>query len=270
MVHEMRRRGIRVDQSAAEQARDYCLQKRDAVLAELSEQLGTHVGVHEIASPKWLARTLTPTAFSYPRTAKGNPSFKAGKPDGWWGIRTGLPRLIATASKYEHAGSTFLEGHILGRLIGGRIYGEINPHRSEEGGTKLVPVLVLKSTAPADAVARPGAGAADSECVPAGRGRVWCRPISRSRNFDSSSITPHSAISAKAAKEAAELYRLDPDTDVHQLVATWTGFDRKSAKGVNFGRLPAWACTRSRRRSARRKTRRSAIYANGTIWSCHL
>ena len=30
MVHEMRRRGIRVDQSAAEQARDYCLQKRDA------------------------------------------------------------------------------------------------------------------------------------------------------------------------------------------------------------------------------------------------
>ena len=29
MVHEMRRRGIRVDQSAAEQARDYCLQKRD-------------------------------------------------------------------------------------------------------------------------------------------------------------------------------------------------------------------------------------------------
>ena len=30
MVHEMRRRGIRVDQSAAEQARDYCLQKRDS------------------------------------------------------------------------------------------------------------------------------------------------------------------------------------------------------------------------------------------------
>ena len=45
MVHEMRRRGIRVDQSAAEQARDYCLQKRDAALAELSEQLGSHVSM---------------------------------------------------------------------------------------------------------------------------------------------------------------------------------------------------------------------------------
>ena len=42
---EMRRRGIRVDQSAAEQARDYCLQKRDAALTELSEQLGSLVGM---------------------------------------------------------------------------------------------------------------------------------------------------------------------------------------------------------------------------------
>ena len=58
MVHEMRRRGIRVDQSAAEQARDYCLQKRDRALAELSEQLGTHVSMDEIASPKWKARTF--------------------------------------------------------------------------------------------------------------------------------------------------------------------------------------------------------------------
>ena len=58
MVHEMRRRGIRVDQSAAEQARDYCLQKRDQALAELSEQLGTPVSMDEIASPKWKARTF--------------------------------------------------------------------------------------------------------------------------------------------------------------------------------------------------------------------
>src|SRR6516164_3577845 len=58
MVHEMRRRGIRVDQSAAEQARDYCLQKRDQALAELSEQLGGLVGMTEIASPIWKARTF--------------------------------------------------------------------------------------------------------------------------------------------------------------------------------------------------------------------
>ena len=136
MVHEMRRRGIRVDQSAAEQARDYCLQKRDHALTELSEQLGTHVSMDEIASPKWKARTFDAHHVNYPRTEKGNPSFKAGKL-GWMAKHPHwLPRLIATANKYEHAGSTFLEGHILSHLIGDRIYGEINPHRSEEGGTK--------------------------------------------------------------------------------------------------------------------------------------
>src|SRR5262249_50864829 len=36
MVHRMRRRGIRIDASAAEQARDLILQKRDAALAEIS------------------------------------------------------------------------------------------------------------------------------------------------------------------------------------------------------------------------------------------
>ena len=49
MVHEMRRRGIRIDQIAAEQARDYCLQKRDGALAELSRQLAKPTGMEEIA-----------------------------------------------------------------------------------------------------------------------------------------------------------------------------------------------------------------------------
>ena len=95
-----------------------------------------------------------------------------GRQTGWMAVHPHwLPRLIATANKYEHAGSTFLEGHILRHLIGDRIYAEINPHRSEDGGTKIVQVLVFQSAAPADAVARRGAGAADPQRVPAGRGR---------------------------------------------------------------------------------------------------
>src|SRR6516162_11113176 len=40
MVHEMRRRGIRIDTVTAEQRRDLLLKQRDAVLAELSDKLG--------------------------------------------------------------------------------------------------------------------------------------------------------------------------------------------------------------------------------------
>jgi hypothetical protein len=115
MVHEMRRRGIRIDQSAAEQARDYCLQKRDKALAELSEQLATPTGMEEIASRKWLVRTFDAHNVDYPRTAKGNPSFTAGKL-GWMATHADwLPQLIAKASKYDAAGSKFLgnrHGHV--------------------------------------------------------------------------------------------------------------------------------------------------------------
>ena len=79
MVHGMRRRGIRIDQSAAEQARDYCLQKCDSALTELSGQLGSQVSMAEIASKNWLVRTFDAHHISYPRTALGNPSFKGGK-----------------------------------------------------------------------------------------------------------------------------------------------------------------------------------------------
>ena len=175
MVHEMRRRGIRIDQSAAEQARDYCLQKRDPALAELSEQLGTHVSMHEIASPIWKARTFDAHGIDYPRTEKGNPSFKAGKL-GWMAKHPHwLPHLIATANKYEHAGSTFLEGHILSHLIGGRIYGEINPHRSEEGGTKSFRFSYSNPPLQQMPSRDPELGPLIRQRVPAGRGRGLVR-----------------------------------------------------------------------------------------------
>ena len=236
MVHGMRRRGIRIDQSAAEQARDYCLQKRDAALAELSEQLGTPVGMDEIASRKWLVQTFDAHGIDYPRTAKGNPSFKAGK-TGWMGEHQHwLPRLIATANKYEHAGSTFLEGHILAHLIGGRIYAEINPFRSEDGGARSF--RFSYSNPPLQQMP-----SRDEELAPLIRraflpeeGEVWAESDVSQQEFR---FIVHYAVAQdlRKAMEAAERYRTDPDADFHQLVATWTGLDRKSAKGVNFGRL---------------------------------
>ena len=58
MVLEMRRRGIRIDQDAAEQARDLILGKREAALAELSARLGERVSMHEIVRNKWKAPGL--------------------------------------------------------------------------------------------------------------------------------------------------------------------------------------------------------------------
>jgi DNA polymerase I-like protein with 3'-5' exonuclease and polymerase domains len=233
MVHEMRRRGIRVDTARAGQARDYCLQKRDAALAELSKQLGNPVSMAEIASPIWKARTFDAHAINYPRTEKGNPSFKAGKL-GWMTAHPHwLPRLIATANKYEHAGSTFLEGHILAHLIGDRVYAEINPHRSEDGGTRSF--RFSYSNPPLQQMP-----SRDEELGPLIRrvflpedDEFWAESDASQQEFR---FVVHHANQHKLRKaaEAVARYLSDPNTDFHEFAAALTSLKRAAAKGVNF------------------------------------
>jgi DNA polymerase I-like protein with 3'-5' exonuclease and polymerase domains len=136
MVHEMRRRGIRIDTAAAEHARDLLLCKRDATFAELSEKLGANIGMAEIGRTAWLAETFDQQGIKYPRTEKGNPSFTAGTTGWMHKHKHWLPRLIATADKYNNAAVNFLETYILGHVVNGRVHAEIHPHRSDEGGTR--------------------------------------------------------------------------------------------------------------------------------------
>ena len=67
MVHRMRRRGIRIDISAAEQASNLLLGRRDAVLAEISEKLGAATGMKEINGRKWLIGTFDRLGIKYDR-----------------------------------------------------------------------------------------------------------------------------------------------------------------------------------------------------------
>src|SRR4029079_18409537 len=121
MVMEMRRRGIRIDQDAAEQARDLLLGKRDAALAELSKELGTTVSMAEINRSKWKADAFDRYGIGYQRTAKGNPSLTGGGGESGWMIKDEhcLPRLISTTSKYDSAACKFLEGYILEHIVNG-------------------------------------------------------------------------------------------------------------------------------------------------------
>jgi DNA polymerase I-like protein with 3'-5' exonuclease and polymerase domains len=235
MVLEMRRRGVRIDTATAEQARDQLLQKRDAIFAELSEKLSANVGMAEIGRNKWLAETFDKHDIKYPRTAKGNPSFTAGT-TGWmpkhphW-----LPQLIVKADRYNKAAVDFLDRHILGHTVNGRIHAEIHPHRSDEGGTRSL--RFSYSNPPLQQMA-----ARDEEIAPLIRGvflpevgEVWAKPDISQQEFR---FIVHYAVKLKLtrADEAAKRYCADPNTDFHDLVAELTGLDRKQAKNVNFAK----------------------------------
>ena len=237
MVSEMRARGIRIDQSAAEQARDLCAQKRDTALAELSEKLGTLVGMDEIGSSKWKACTFEAHNISYPKTPKGNPSFRAGK-TGWMLAHAHwLPQLIARASKYEAAASKFFQGHVLEHTVNGRVHAEIHPHRSDDG-SGTCSLRFSYSDPPLQQMP-----ARDKELAPLVRscflpeqGETWCKPDYSQQEFR---WLVHHALLRKlpGALQAAEFYRNDPDADFHAVVAQMTGIARDDAKSANFAKI---------------------------------
>ena len=172
---------------------------------------------------------------TYPYTKKGTPSFTAGT-TGWmhkhehW-----LPRLIVKADKAHNAATKFLETYILGHAVNGRVHAEIHPHRSDDGGTRSL--RFSYSHPPLQQMT-----AHDEELAPLIRGvflpeegEVWAKPDVSQQEFR---FIVHYAIKhgLRKAKEAAERYRTDPDTDFHQLVSDWTGLERSSAKNTNFAK----------------------------------
>jgi DNA polymerase I-like protein with 3'-5' exonuclease and polymerase domains len=236
MVLEMRRRGIRVDVDAAERARDHLLQERDAVFVEISDKLGTNVGMAEIGRNKWLAETFDAHGIKYPRTEKGRPSFTAGN-SGWmprhphW-----LPPLIVKADRLNNAAVNFLQGYILDHVVNGRIHAEVHPHRSDEGGTRslrfsysdpplqLMPAHDEELTALIRGVFLPE------------EGEVWAKPDISQQEFR---FIVHYAARHKlrGAQQAVDRYCANPDTDFHAFVAELTGLERKPAKNVNFAKV---------------------------------
>jgi DNA polymerase I-like protein with 3'-5' exonuclease and polymerase domains len=236
MVLEMRRRGVRIDVSAAEQAREQLLRKRAAAFAELSEKLGTSVGMAEIGRTKWLAETFDQQGITYPRTEKGNPSFTSG-PRGWMHKHSHwLPQLIIKADKYNNAAVNVLGTYILGHVVNGRVHAEIHPHRSDEGGTRSLrfsysnpPLQLMPSR--------------DEELAPLIRGvflpeegETWAKPDISQQEFR---LIVHYSVRHKlrGAHEAADYYRNNPDADFHKFAAELTELARKDAKGVNFANV---------------------------------
>ena len=148
-----------------------------------------------------------------------------------------LPQLIATASKYDHAGSTFLEGHILEHLIGDRIYGEINPHRSEEGGTRSF--RFSYSNPPLQQMP-----SRDEELGPLIRsvflpeeGELWCTADCSQQEFRF--VVHHAAIrnlpgGKRSGRDATATIPIP--TFMHSSREI-TGSQRKDAKNVNFAKI---------------------------------
>ena len=213
-AQDMRLHGIRVDTATAERNRDILLAKHNAVLAELSAKLGEPVDITDLRDNKWMKEHCDRLGISYEYTEKGNPSFR-GAPLGWtqhcnhWFIHLGIK-----AKKYHDAAEKFLSQYVLSYAVTGRIFPEIRPYRTDDGGTRSF--RFSYSDPPLQQMC------ADEETAPAVRsvfrpeeGQVWAS-IDYNQQELRIAVDLAEALSLPGAADVAKLYRNDPTFDLHE------------------------------------------------------
>lgn len=234
MVLAMRRRGIRMNVDRLEQSRDEMYATRDQALDELSRRLsiGRDVKIQDVSSKKFLSTVFRNEKITPPKTEIGNDSFESdwmAKLDHW------LPQLCARALKYHDAGHKFIDGYLLSSLHRGRIHAEVNQFRSDRGGTKTSrfsysnpPLQQMPSRD--DLIATKIRGGFEPE-----PGEIWGALDYSQQEYR---LIVHFAILCKVAgaDKPAAMYRENPKTDFHDMVAELTGLPRRRAKDVNFAK----------------------------------
>jgi DNA polymerase I-like protein with 3'-5' exonuclease and polymerase domains len=236
MVHEMRRRGIRIDTARAEQVRDLMLARRNAVLAQLAEKHGTDLSMTAIRSDKQLAKICDSYGIEYPLTEKGNASFKAGRM-GWMDeSEHWLPQLVANARRYDNS-AKFIES-IVDHARNGRVFGEVHPHHSDVGGSRTLRFSyshpALQQTPKHNAEMAP---LIRSIFLP-DEGEVWASCDLSQQEFR---LIVQYAVrhGLQGAAEMRDQYIRDPRTDIHAAAAERSSgvLDRQGGKSLNFGKF---------------------------------
>lgn len=232
-MHDMMKRGIRVNESRVEKTqRDLRLQK-EQMLAELRRQLGfrRELTVEDMNSPDMLSTLFDQEGVPYPRTPKTKKgSFKKAwleSHDHW------LPRAVTAIRKMDSFAEKFLGTYILESMHLGRIHSDIHQLRDDEGGTRSY--RLSYSNPPMQQIpARDPLAPLIRASFMAERGELWGAA-------DYSQQEPRMAVHFAAlcrvlgADAAVDYYVNDPGADFHTMVAELTGLKRKQAKIINLG-----------------------------------
>ena len=191
---------------------------------ELRTRMRVPEGV-EIWAASSLAAYCERKGITYPRTAKGAPSFTKQ-----W-LEKHLPE-IAEARKIDKACSVFFDSY-MGKAVRGRIHCEFLPLKTTDGGTVSGRMASRQPNLQNIPSRDPELGPLIRSLFIPEEGCLWAK-------LDYSQIEyrllAHYA-RGEGADDVREAYRRDPRTDFHARVAEMSGLDRKSAKGLNFGMI---------------------------------
>lgn len=221
----MRFRGMNIDEDRAAHAEKMIQQKIQSLRDKLKNHAGFNVAVN---ANRDLQRMFDNHGQSYPRTAKGNPSFVKD----WLSTNEYEgAQLVSNVRKYEKAIGTFIRGAILDKQVNGKVFPSFHPLRGEWGGA----VSGRFSSSKPNAQQIPSR---DDELAPLIRGIFvpdegcqWCK-------IDYSQIEYRFFAHFADAEWLIQAYQ-DPKVDFHDVVREMIGFTghRGPVKSINFGLL---------------------------------
>ena len=226
---KMRQRGVRVQVELAQQLQTKMRHQEKELLMAIKKESGTDI---DIWAARQIAIAFDKLKIEYPRTAKTNePSFTQN----WlFNCKHKIAKLIVKAREINKFHNTFLSS-IMKYQVDGRIHGEINQLRSDNGGT-VSGRLSMSHPNLQQVPAR------NKEFGPMIRSLFVPEEGCQWGSFDYSQqeprMTVHYAASIgdgyEGSNELIQAYH-EASADFHQTVADLVGIERSQAKTIGLG-----------------------------------
>lgn len=217
-------RGIRVDIPAAERAVQELTEIIDTQTKQLFDMAGCSFNIN---SPTDMAKLFKPKkgkdgrwytddGYMLPSTPGGKPSFSA---DALREIGSGLSKNIQDVRSLTKTRDTFLNGHILGHNIDGRVYPSIHQTKGEDGGTGSGRFSYTEPALQQIPSRNKTVAAIVKPIFLPDEGQVW---VDADMHSFEVRVFAHLVNNAQILAE----YAKDPLTDFHRMTANLTGLPR--------------------------------------------
>lgn len=228
----MKQRGVKVNVDRAEKLAKSISANCEVLLSKLSKDVGSKITIKEIRQNKWLVEQFTKRGIQIFRTAAGNPSFSK---EIMMSHPHEFPRTVHKIKHETELATKFLLGYICSYAHKGRVYPTVNQFRGETGGTRSHRFSYgdppLQQTPSRD----DEWAAAIRSCFEPEDGEEWCSIDYRQQEYRLIVFVAEQ-LRARGAKQAADMYRNNPNTDFHDYVSSITRLPRRRAKDVNFAK----------------------------------
>ena len=245
LLLQMRENGVRLDMPLLQRTVQEVTAKRFALKEKLMDWAGYDFNP---GASGQLAKVFDDKGIYYPRNPPTKLMIKAGK--------KGNPNLdkrsLTKMSKAHEICNTILEHRHFDTMVNmflhpyldfqvdGRLYGSFHPLRSDDYGTvagrfsaskpNLQQVSAIEEEAEEKEISALKGKILRSMFIPE-EGHRWAKLDYSQVEYR---IIAHYAI-GNGAEELRRKYNEDPTTDMHKLITDATGFDRRTAKRLNFG-----------------------------------